>query len=113
MQFILDLISGLSDVGQTVVEFFDFIPTYFQQLMAYINVWYIKAKLTWLIWTMQVYYTTAQLLLEEIGFNSVVASAFNSLPSELRYYAHAFGLPNAIGVYFNFLSTGFVMKMLR
>jgi len=43
----------------------------------------------------------------------VVASAFNALPDELRYYAYAFGVPHAIGVYFNFLSTGFVMKMLR
>jgi len=113
MQFLLDILNALGDVGQTVVEFFDFIPTYFQQLMAYINVWYIKAKLTWLIWTMQVYYTTAQLLLKEIGFNSVVASAFNALPDELRYYAYAFGVPHAIGVYFNFLSTGFVMNILR
>ncbi len=113
MQFILDLLSGLGDVGRTVLDFFEFIPTYFQELVAYFNVWYIKMKLTWLIWTMQVYYTTAKLLLEEIGFNSVIASAFNSLPDEIRFYAYAFGVPHAIGVYFNFLSTGFVMKMLR
>ncbi|WP_100268097.1 DUF2523 family protein [Vibrio fluvialis] len=113
MQFLVDLISSLGDFGQTIVDFLDFVPTYFQQLVAYINVWYIKLKLVGLIWTMQVYYATAKVLLEEIGFTQAIASAFNALPDELRYYAHAFGLPRAISVYFNFVATGFVMKMLR
>lgn len=113
MQWLMDLINSIGDIGQTVVDFLDFVPTYFQQLVAYINVWYIKLKLVGLIWTMQVYYATAQILLEEIGFTQAIASAFNALPDELRYYAHAFGLPRAISTYFNFLATGFVMKMLR
>ncbi|ELI1839308.1 DUF2523 domain-containing protein [Vibrio fluvialis] len=113
MQFLVDLINSIGDFGQTVVDFFNFIPTYFQQLVAYINVWYIKLKLYGLIWSLKVYYATAQILLEEIGFTQAIASAFNALPDELRYYAHAFGLPRAISVYFNFVATGFVMKMLR
>ncbi|EKO3371736.1 DUF2523 domain-containing protein [Vibrio fluvialis] len=113
MQFLVDLISSIGDLGQTVVDFFNFIPTYFQQFIAYLNAWYIHKKLEWLIWSMQIYYLTAKILLEEIGFTQAIASAFNALPDELRYYAHAFGLPRAISVYFNFVATGFVMKMLR
>lgn len=113
MQFLLDALSALGDFGQTVVDFFNYIPDYFTQIVAYVNLWYLKLKLMGLIWSLEVYYATAQLLLEDIGFTSAISLAFNSLPSELRFYAHSFGLPNALGVYFNFLATGFVMKMLR
>ncbi|EHU9451545.1 DUF2523 domain-containing protein, partial [Vibrio vulnificus] len=52
-------------------------------------------------------------LLNDIGFNQMIATSFNALPSELRYYAFLFKIPQAISIYFNCLATAFVLRMTR
>ncbi|MDV2391259.1 DUF2523 family protein, partial [Vibrio cholerae] len=52
-------------------------------------------------------------LLNDIGFNDMLASFFNALPDEIRYYAFIFKIPQAIGIYFNCLATAFVWKITR
>ncbi|ARC92169.1 DUF2523 domain-containing protein [Vibrio coralliilyticus] len=113
MEFILSLLQGLGDAGQTVIDFFSNAPNWFEQIFIYLNAWYVKIRLYMLIKYIEMSYRTAEFLLNEIGFAEFIISAFNALPSEIRYYAFLFKIPQAINVYFNFLATGFVMKMSR
>lgn len=113
MDFLLSLVQGLGDFGQTVVDFFNHIPTWFEDLFIYLNAWYIKMKLYFLLMSLELSYKTAQFLLNEIGFTQLVVSAFNALPSELRYYAFLFQVPQALNVYFTCMATGFVIRISR
>lgn len=113
MQFLLDLMQSLGDIGQTVVDFFDNVPTWFEQTFVYLNAWYIKIKLYFLLVSLELSYKTAQYLLNDIGFTELVVQAFNALPSELRYYAFLFQLPQALNIYFTCMATGFVIRLTR
>lgn len=113
MQYILDFLAFLSSIGDTLVEFFKAIPDYFNQFFVFLNAWYIKIKLYFFIMSLQFAYDTAQYLLNDIGFNDLISSTFNALPSELRYYAFLFRIPQAISIYFNCLATAFVLRMTR
>lgn len=113
MDFLLSLVQGLGDFGQTVIDFFNHIPTWFEDLFIYLNAWYIKMKLYFLLMSLELSYKTAQFLLNEIGFTQLVVSAFNALPSELRYYAFLFQVPQALNVYFTCMATGFVIRISR
>ncbi|HDY8186565.1 TPA: DUF2523 domain-containing protein [Vibrio vulnificus] len=113
MQYILDFLAWLTSIGDTVVTFITQIPDYFRQLHIWLNAWYIKMKLYFFIMSLQLAYDTAVYLLNDIGFNQMISSSFNALPSELRYYAFLFKIPQAISIYFNCLATAFVLRMTR
>ncbi|ELI3475866.1 DUF2523 domain-containing protein [Vibrio cholerae] len=113
MQFLLDLLGSIANAGDTVTEFFKSIPDYFGQLVVWGNAWYVKLKFLWLIYSLELAYKTAEYLLNDIGFNDMLASFFNALPDEIRYYAFIFKIPQAIGIYFNCLATAFVWKITR
>lgn len=113
MEYILSLLQGIGDVGQSVLDFFTAVPSWFEQIFIYLNAWYVKIKLYMLIKYLELSYRTAEFLLNEIGVTQFVISAFNQLPSEVRYYAFLFKVPQALSVYFNFLATAFVLKITR
>ncbi len=113
MQFLYDLLGSVSDFGQTTIDFFNSIPDMFMQIMAWLNLWYIKIKLYFLIQSVKLSYATAQLLLEDIGFNEMIKLAWNALPSELRYYGHLFGVPKALTVVSNCIATSLVMRLSK
>lgn len=113
METILTLLQNLGDAGQTVVDFFDSTPDYFDQIFIYLNAWYIKIRLVLLIKYLELSYRTAEFLLNEIGVTRLIINTFNALPSEMRYYAFLFKVPQAISIYLNFIATGFVLKMTK
>lgn len=113
MEFLLNLVQSLGDFGQTIVDFFNNIPNWFESLFIYLNAWYIKIKLYFFILSLELSYKTASYLLNDIGFTALVVQAFNSLPSELRYYAFLFQVPQALNIYFTCLVTGFVMRFSK
>ncbi|MEN2701434.1 DUF2523 domain-containing protein, partial [Vibrio cholerae] len=84
MQFLLDLLGAIANAGDTVTEFFKSIPDYFGQLVVWGNAWYVKLKFLWLIYSLELAYKTAEYLLNDIGFNDMLASFFNALPDEIR-----------------------------
>ncbi|GLO63657.1 hypothetical protein MACH09_41650 [Vibrio sp. MACH09] len=113
MQELYNLVGYISDVGNTVFDFFQSIPDMFTQLLTYINYLFIKVKIYFLIKSIEMSFRVAQLLLEDIGFNLLVETAFNALPSELRYYAHLFGIPKALTLVGNCVGTALVMRISR
>lgn len=96
-----------------MVTFIESIPSMFTDLMSYIQLYYIKLKIYGQIEFIKLSYNTAQILLQELGFNDVLTMAFNSLPSELRFYAFKFGLPEGLSILANFFTTAFVMRMSK
>lgn len=113
MEWLNSALNFFTDLGQTVVDFFNAAPSIFQEIVSYWQLLVMKAKVTSYLWWLQVSYNTAQILLNELGFNQLISWAFNSLNDELRYYAFLFGIPKAITIYINFFTTAFVMRMTR
>ncbi|KJY87358.1 accessory cholera enterotoxin [Vibrio neptunius] len=113
METILSLLQSLGDAGQTVVDFFHAAPSWFEQIFIYLNAWYVKIRLVILIKYLELTYRTAEYLLNEIGVTQLIIDTFNALPSEVRFYAFLFKVPQAISIYLNFIATGFVIKITR
>lgn len=111
MQELYDLLGFISDTGQTIIDFFESTPDIFTQFMAWLNLWYIKISLYFKIMSIKLAYETAKLLLEDIGFYTVVESAWDALPSELRYYGTIFGFPKAFSIIANCFTTSIVMRL--
>ncbi len=113
MDWLMDILEPIANFGSTIVDFIAYIPEYFKQFFIYLNAWYVKVKFTFLIYSIEFAYETAQYLLAEIGFNELLQSLFNRLPSELRYYAFLFKIPEAISIYINCMATAFVLRLQR
>ncbi|TKF60224.1 DUF2523 domain-containing protein [Vibrio kanaloae] len=82
-------------------------------LFSYIQIFIIKMKLKAELEFIKLSYNSAKILLNEIGFNEMLSSAFNALPDELRFYAFKFGFPQGLAVWANFFTTALVMRMSR
>lgn len=113
MDWINDALNYLSNGFQTIVDFISAIPIMLERLLSYIQLYILKSKITGYIWFLEISYRSAQILLEELGFNELLVSVFNGLSPELRYYAYLFGIPQAITIFTNFFTTAFVMRMTR
>ncbi len=113
MQFILDLLSGLGDIAQTIKDFFVYIYSSLENIFVYLQAQYVKMKFYFIIYSLKFTYEVAEYLLKDIGFSSLLTSGFNQLPDEVRYYANAFKLPQALNIYFNCVATAFVLKIQR
>lgn len=107
------LLSFFSDTYSTVIAFFTALPDMAYNVLSYFHLWYIEASLTSRIFFVRVAFTTAQTLLQEIGFNTLLSSTFNALPDEIRYYAYLFNVPEAISVYFNLVTTALVLRLSK
>jgi hypothetical protein len=103
----------IADSAQMVLSYFANTDDYFTQFFTWLQVWYIKMKLTVSIMFLKVSFTVAIALLDEIGFNSFFSDLFNMLPSELRYYANLFRVPEGLGIYANCATTSLVMRLSR
>ncbi|MDN3699343.1 MULTISPECIES: DUF2523 family protein [Vibrio] len=113
MEWLNTALNYLSNGFQTVIDFIAAIPYMFENLLSYIQLYMLKAKITGYIWWLEISYRSAQILLEEIGFNELLVTVFNGLSPEIRYYAYLFGIPQAITIFTNFFTTAFVMRMTR
>ncbi|MCG7500065.1 DUF2523 domain-containing protein [Vibrio sp. Of7-15] len=111
MDFIYESLKSVMDALSVIPDFFNALPDLFVEFMAYINLWYLKLKFSAQIVVLRISYETALLLLKEIGFNTMLETLFNKLPSELRFYAFEFGFVDGITLYFNVVTTAFVMRM--
>lgn len=110
MDTLYNSLFSLMDFLSSIPDFFNTIPDMFLDFMAYLNLWYLKVKLFFMIMMIQISYETAVLLLDEIGFNTLIQTAFNALPSELRFYAHEFGVVRGLTMFFNCFTTALVMR---
>ncbi|SON48620.1 DUF2523 family protein [Vibrio tapetis] len=113
MDSIYDLLGSMSDMFKSVEAYLLAIPDMFDDLLAHLHYWYIKGKLTFALFFIELSYNTAKVFLNEIGFNRLIETSFNALPDELRYYAFLFKVPDAITLYMNCLSTALVMRLSR
>ncbi len=113
MDYIQGFIDWFSGAFQSMVDFIDYIPDMFTEILSYLQLWYVKFKIASQIQFLTISYHTAELLLEDLGFQTLLVTAFNSLPDEVRYYAYAFGIPKGLSVIVNCFTTAFVMRMSR
>jgi len=98
---------------QFFTDFIFGIPQMMLDLFSYVQLFILKMTLMSQIEFIKLSYNSARILLQEIGFNDALKTAFNLLPSELRFYAYKFGIPQGLAILANFFTTGFVMRMTR
>lgn len=108
-----DILNFFGSIGDNINEFFDSISLMFQQLIEYAHLYYIKSKISLMLYTLKLSTGTAQVLLNEMGFTELIANIWNQMPSEIRYYGTAFGIPDGINIISNCTATAFVLKMTR
>lgn len=109
----LDFFQYIANWGDTVLNYFEGLESYFDQFFIWLDIWWIKKKFEWAIEFLRISYLVATTLLEEIGFSSLFSDLFNMLPSELRYWGILFKVPEGMALYANCAATAMVMRMSR
>lgn len=109
----IDFFNYLADVAQTFMNYLTNVDGYFDAFFIWLQTWYIKAKLSVSIVFLRTSYLVAIGLLNEIGFNALFSDLFNMLPSELRFYAFAFKIPEGVSIWMNCATTALVMRLSR
>ncbi len=97
----------------TLINYLENIDVYFLDFFTWLQSFYIKMKLMSSIMFLKVSYSVATTLLDEIGFNSFFSDLFNMLPTEIRYYANLFRVPEGLGIYANCATTSLVLRLSR
>lgn len=99
--------------GDTILNYFESLSGYFDDLFVWLQIWWIKMKFMVTIEFLRISYLVATTLLNEIGFSSLFSDLFNMLPAELRYWGILFKVPEGMALYANCAATAMVMRMSR
>ncbi|HCE4562131.1 DUF2523 family protein [Vibrio parahaemolyticus] len=108
-----DFFQLMANFGDTIYNYLTNMGNFFDQIMVWLQTWWIKMKLMVAIEFLKVSYLVATSLLDEIGFNALFSQLFNLLPSELRYWGVLFKVPEGMAIYVNCATTALVMRMSR
>lgn len=108
-----DFFQYIANIGGTIVEYLEYVPTYFDEFRVWMEVQWIKIKLGFAIEFLRMSYLVATALLDEIGFSTLFSELFNALPSELRYWGTLFRVPEGVALYVNCATTALVLRMSR
>ncbi|MBW3697029.1 DUF2523 domain-containing protein [Vibrio sp. T187] len=113
MEALTTFLNWSAEQFQFFSDFLVGIPQMMMDLFSYVQLFFLKLTIMAQIEFMKLSYNSARILLQEIGFNDALKTAFNMLPSEIRFYAFKFGVPQGLSILANFFTTGFVMRMTR
>lgn len=108
-----DFFQLMANFGDTIYNYLTNMGNFFDQIMVWLQTWWIKMKLMVAIEFLKVSYLIATSLLDEIGFSALFSQLFNLLPSELRYWGVLFKVPEGMAIYVNCATTALVMRMSR
>lgn len=103
----------MANVGATALGYLEGLPTFFDDFFVWLEVWWIKAKLSASLYFVKISFLVAKTLLEEIGFATLFVELFNKLPSEIRYWFTLYKVPQGFSLYVNCATTAMVMRMSR
>ncbi len=108
-----DFFQLMANFGDTIYNYLTNMGNFFDQIMVWLQTWWIKMKLMVAIEFLKTSYLVATSLLDEIGFSALFSQLFNLLPSELRYWGVLFKVPEGMAIYVNCATTALVMRMSR
>ncbi|EGQ8852978.1 DUF2523 domain-containing protein [Vibrio parahaemolyticus] len=108
-----DFFQLMANFGDTIYNYLTNMGNFFDQIMVWLQTWWIKMKLMVAIEFLKASYLVATSLLDEIGFSALFSQLFNLLPSELRYWGVLFKVPEGMAIYVNCATTALVMRMSR
>ncbi|HHP0486565.1 TPA: DUF2523 family protein [Vibrio harveyi] len=109
----MEFFDYMANVGATVLDYMNNLDSMFDQFFVWLQVWWIKARLSASLYFVKISFLVAKSLLEEIGFASLFVELFNKLPSELRYWFNLYKVPQGFSIYANCATTAIVMRMSR
>ena len=109
----MDFFQSIFNSVESISDYFNDMDSIFTSLMVWLNIWYLKLKLMSTIYFLKISFLVATTLLDEIGFSTLLVESFNQLPSEIRYWATLFKIPQGLSIYLNCAATGLVMRMSK
>jgi ABC-type phosphate transport system permease subunit len=112
MEFIYAAFQYIANVFGSIYDFFVSIPDLIIEVFAYAWYWLIKLYLSIKISMVHMAYQVASMLLTDYEVYTVLNSAFNNLPPDLRHSAYQLGVVDAIRIVIDALATAFVLRIM-
>lgn len=113
MDFIYSALNFIANVGQTMVEFIQYIPDWIINCFDYAQLWFLSLWLELKISSIQLALKIAQTLLSEYGVYTLVESHFNALPSDVRYILIQYNVTGGLRIIFDAFATSLVMRFFN
>lgn len=113
MDFIYSALDFIANVGQTMVDFIQYIPDWIINCFEYGALWCVSLWLDLKIASIQVALKIAQTLLSEYGVYTLVESHFNALPSDVRYILIQYNVTGGLRIIFDAFATSLVMRFFN
>lgn len=112
MEFIYAAFQYIANVFGSIYDFFVSIPDLIVEVFAYAWYWLIKLYLWVNKLMLEMAYQTASMLLADYEVYTLLNSAFNNLPPDLRHSAYQLGVVDAIRIVIDALATAFVLRIM-
>lgn len=112
MEYIHGFIDWLSTGFVGITDFVSGIPEFILDIFAYAYFWCIKLWISTQIFTIELAYEVAQLILEDYEVYTLLNAAFNSMSDDVRGIAYALGIVEAIRIFIDACATAMVLRIM-
>ncbi len=113
MDLIYEALNYLYSVFHLILDFILDIPTFLHAFSNYFIYLAMSLYIDFKIASVKTAHTIATQLLTDYEVYQIIGSAFNSLPSSLKYASHEFGVVEAIRIIVDAYGTAFVLRFLN
>lgn len=110
MEYIYSALEFLSNIGETLLGFFDVLVLWVRNVFVFAGYWIVNVYLTVQIFMSELALEIAEQLLSEYGVYTLVEQNFNSLPTDVRYILTEYGVTTGLRIIFDAYATSLVMR---
>lgn len=112
MDFIYEAFQFLANSISEILDFFSSIPLFIRDCFNYAFFWFIKLYISTQIFGVELAKDIASLLLSDYEVYTILNSAFNGLPSNLRSACYQFGIVDSVRIIVDAYATAFVLRIM-
>lgn len=112
MEYIYSALEFISNVGDTILNFFDTLILWVKNIFAYAGYYIIHVYLTIKIFMADVALSIARELLSDYGVYTLVETNFNALPTDVRFILTEYGVTTGLRIIFDAFATSLVMRFM-
>lgn len=112
MDYLIGFAEYVGSVFYLIKDFISSIGDFFFYATQYLGYLIISLYIDFKISMVQLSYGIAKELFSEYEVYAFITSAFNSLPSDLRYACYQFGVVDAIRIIVDAYGTAFILRMI-
>lgn len=112
MEFFADLFNIVIGLASDLLSFFSSLFSLFYDAFSYIYEWAIKWWINSKIEMVEMAYRITSELFSEYEVYTFISNAFNKMPANLAYSAHAFGIVGGLRIVVDAYATAFVLRVM-